>query len=67
MEGVGEAGEETEGDEVGEDEGREEREGGVRPEGASFQEGEAMREEGFEGGLGGLWAFGGAAVDEPGG
>ena len=36
LEGVGEAGEELEGDEVGDDQGGEEREGGVRPEIAGF-------------------------------
>ncbi len=45
MESVGEAGEETEGDEVGDDEGGEEREGGVRPEGVG---GEAGAEGGSE-------------------
>lgn len=36
LEGVGEAGEELEGDKIGDDQGGEEREGGVRPEIAGF-------------------------------
>ena len=36
LKGVREAGEELEGDEVGDDQGGEEREGGVRPEIAGF-------------------------------
>ena len=36
LEGIGEAREELEGDEVGDDQGGEEREGGVRPEIAGF-------------------------------
>ena len=70
LEGVGEAGEEAEGDDVGDDEGGEEREGGVRPEVAGPQEGEFAAEEGL---FGGRWEFlralraGGTAVDEPGG
>lgn len=48
MEGVGEAGEEVEGDDVGDDKGGEEREGGVRPEIAGFEAGEEGS-GGFEG------------------
>ena len=56
MESVGEAGEETEGDEVGKDKGKKERQGGVAPEGAGGGFGSSGGFESHGGGVSGSFA-----------
>lgn len=65
LEGVGEAGEEIESDEIGDEERGEEREGGVRPEIAGFQAVKLALKEVFALELGRRDRAGGSTVDEP--